>query len=117
MRHAATRPPEERGLGRDGVRLLVATPDGMVHARFGDLPRFLSAGDLLVVNTSATIAAAVDGRRGDGRPVLVHFSSPLDEGTPWAGASGGRPAGERARDEGTPGGKAGGGATGGTGWL
>ena len=61
MRLAASQPPEARGLGRDGVRLLVATPDGMVHARFGDLPRFLSAGDLLVINTSATIAAAVDG--------------------------------------------------------
>src|SRR5438105_976251 len=82
MRLAASQPPEARGLGRDGVRLLVATTDGIVHARFGDLPRFLSAGDLLVVNTSATIAAAVDGRRGDGRPVVVHFSSPLDEGTP-----------------------------------
>ena len=103
MRLAAHRPPEARGLGRDGVRLLVATPDGMVHARFGDLPRFLSAGDLLVVNTSATIAAAVDGRRGDGRPVLVHFSSPLDEETPWAGPPDRRPAEERARDEGPPG--------------
>jgi len=77
MRLAASRPPEERGLGRDGVRLLVATPDGLVHARFGDLPRFLSPGDLLVVNSSATIAAAVDGRRGDGRPVVVHLSTPL----------------------------------------
>src|SRR5947207_10514405 len=117
MRLAARRPPEARGLGRDGVRLLAATPDGMVHARFGDLPRFLSAGDLLVVNTSATIAAAVDGRRGDGRPVLVHFSSPLDDGTPWAGTPDGRPAGERARGEGTPGGTAGEGAPGETEWL
>ena len=98
MRLAASQPPEARGLGRDGVRLLVATPDGMVHARFGDLPRFLSAGDLLVVNTSATIAAAVDGRRGDGRPVVVHFSSPLDEGTPWAGTLHGRSPEERALD-------------------
>jgi S-adenosylmethionine:tRNA ribosyltransferase-isomerase len=81
MRRAASRPPEERGLARDGVRLLVATPDGLVHARFRDLPRFLSAGDLLVVNTSATIAAAVDGTRGDGRPVTVHVSSPLNGGT------------------------------------
>jgi S-adenosylmethionine:tRNA ribosyltransferase-isomerase len=81
MRLAADRPPEERGLGRDGVRLLVATPDGLVHARFSDLPRFLSAGDLLVVNTSATIAAALDGRRGDGRPVTVHMSAPFEEGT------------------------------------
>jgi S-adenosylmethionine:tRNA ribosyltransferase-isomerase len=81
MRVAASRPPEERGLARDGVRLLVATPDGLVHARFRDLPRFLSAGDLLVVNTSATVAAAVDGERDGGRPVTVHVSSPLDEGT------------------------------------
>src|SRR5262245_51080961 len=102
MRLAATQPPEARGLGRDGVRLLVATPDGMVHARFGDLPRFLSAGDLLVVNTSGTFAAAVDGRRGDGRPVVVHFSSPLDEETPWAGTSAGRSSGERNGGERTP---------------
>jgi len=45
------------------------------------LPRFLAAGDLLVVNTSGTIAAAVDGRRADGRPVTVHMSTPLDDGT------------------------------------
>ncbi len=113
MRLAASQPPEARGLGRDGVRLLVATPDGMVHARFGDLPRFLSAGDLLVVNTSATIAAAVDGRRGDGRPVVVHFSSPLDEGTPWAGTPDGRAPGERTLSERTPGGPAGEGTPGG----
>jgi S-adenosylmethionine:tRNA ribosyltransferase-isomerase len=117
MRLAARRPPEARGLDRDGVRLLAATPDGVVHARFGDLPRFFSAGDLLVVNTSATIAAAMDGRRGDGRPVLVHFSSPLDEGTPWAGTPDGRPAGQVALDEGTPTGPAGEGTPGEEQWL
>ena len=117
MRLAASRPPEARGLDRDGVRLLVATPDGIVHARFGDLSRFLSAGDLLVVNTSATMAAAVDGWRGDGRPVVVHFSSPLDEGTPWAGTLDGRSPEERALDEGTPRGPAGEGTAGETQWL
>jgi S-adenosylmethionine:tRNA ribosyltransferase-isomerase len=86
MRRAASRPPEERGRGRDDVRLLAATPDGLVHARFGDLPRFLSPGDLLIVNTSATIAAAVDGRRGDGRPVVVHLSTPLGERALGVGA-------------------------------
>jgi S-adenosylmethionine:tRNA ribosyltransferase-isomerase len=94
MTLAASRPPEERGLRRDGVRLLAATPDGIVHARFGDLPRFLSAGDLLVVNISATIAAAVDGLRGDGRPVVVHFSSPLEPGTPEKAAAGDDPPSE-----------------------
>ena len=78
---AASRPPEQRGLARDGVRLLVATPDGGRHARFAELALFLSAGDLLVVNTSATVAAAVDGHRADGRPVTVHVSSPLPDGT------------------------------------
>jgi S-adenosylmethionine:tRNA ribosyltransferase-isomerase len=117
LRLAASQPPEARGLDRDGVRLLVATPDGMVHARFGDLPRFLSAGDLLVINTSGTIAAAVDGRRGDGRPVVVHFSSPLDEGTPWAGTPDGRSPGEQGPGEATPGGSAGEGTPGETQWL
>lgn len=81
MRDAASRPPEERGLARDGVRLLAATPDGLAHATFAGIGRFLRPGDLLVVNTSATIAAAVDGSRGDGRLVTAHFSTPLDDGT------------------------------------
>ena len=52
-------PPEARGLRRDGVRLLVAGPGpgALRHARFADLPRVLCAGDLLVVNTSATLPA------------------------------------------------------------
>jgi S-adenosylmethionine:tRNA ribosyltransferase-isomerase len=81
MMASASGPPEQRGLPRDGVRLLVATPDGLAHARFSDLPRYLPAGDLLVVNNSATLPAAVDGRRGDGRPVTVHLSATLDDGT------------------------------------
>jgi S-adenosylmethionine:tRNA ribosyltransferase-isomerase len=81
MRAAASKPPEERGLARDGVRLLAATPDGLRHGKFTDLPNFLSAGDLLVVNTSATIPAAVDGTRADGRPVTVDFSTELDDGS------------------------------------
>ena len=80
MRHAADRPAEARGLTRDGVRLLVATADGLAHSRFGDLGRHLTAGDLLVVNTSATLAAAVDAHRADGRAVSVHFSTPLEDG-------------------------------------
>ena len=75
----ASEPPEARGIARDSVRLLVATPRGVTHAHFADLPRFLEPGDLLVVNTSATLPAAVDGLRHDGRPVVVHFSTPLTE--------------------------------------
>lgn len=81
MRRAASSPPKDRGLPRDGIRLLAATPDGPVHGRFSDLPRFLSPGDLLVVNNSATIAAAVDGQLDDGRPVTAHRSGVLDDGS------------------------------------
>lgn len=86
MRSPASSPPEQRGFTRDGVRLLAATPDGPAHTTFADLGRYLRAGDLLVVNTSGTIAAAVDGSRGcghaDGQLVTVHFSTPLD-GATW----------------------------------
>ena len=78
---SATEPPEQRGLARDGVRMLVATPDGLAHARFADLPRHLRAGDLLVVNNSATLPAAVPGRRDGGQPVSVHLSAVLDDGS------------------------------------
>jgi S-adenosylmethionine:tRNA ribosyltransferase-isomerase len=81
VNRAASQPPEARGLTRDGVRLLAATPDGLVHARFRDLPRFLSPGDLLVVNTSATLAAALPAQRAGGRAVTVHLSNQLDNGT------------------------------------
>ncbi len=68
-------PPERRGIARDGVRLLVARPGSVEHRRFSDLPDLLEPGDLVVVNTSATLPAAVDGRRDDGRPAPVHVSS------------------------------------------
>ena len=77
----ATEPPEARGLVRDEVRLLVAGPSGLQHARFRDLPRFLQPGDLVVVNTSATLAAAVDGVRAGARSVIVHFSAAGDDGS------------------------------------
>jgi S-adenosylmethionine:tRNA ribosyltransferase-isomerase len=63
------------------VRLLVAHAGGIEHTRFARLGSFLSPGDLVVVNTSATLAAAVDGTRGDGRPVTLHFATALDDGT------------------------------------
>jgi S-adenosylmethionine:tRNA ribosyltransferase-isomerase len=77
---SASAPPEARGLARDEVRLLVAGPDGGVHHTvFTALADHLRPGDLLVVNTSGTLPAAVDARRG-GRAVVVHFSTELDDG-------------------------------------
>jgi S-adenosylmethionine:tRNA ribosyltransferase-isomerase len=73
----AAAPPTARA----GVRLLVARPEGVENSRFDRLADFLKPGDLLVVNTSGTLAAAVPGTRDDGRPVTVHFASALDDGT------------------------------------
>jgi S-adenosylmethionine:tRNA ribosyltransferase-isomerase len=77
----AREPAEERGLRRDEVRLLVARrSDGSVsHRRFAELDRVLRPGDLLVVNVSATIPAAVSARRPDGERVTVHFATPAPQ--------------------------------------
>ncbi|MFJ1970415.1 S-adenosylmethionine:tRNA ribosyltransferase-isomerase [Streptomyces sp. NPDC087903] len=77
-------PAEQRGPGldRDAVRLLVSRGTEVSHHAFAELPRLLRAGDLLVVNTSPTLAAAVDGRMGQAR-VVVHFSTCGDDGR-WA---------------------------------
>lgn len=56
---AATRPPEYRGIERDEVRLLVSDGDDHTHARFFDIADYLEPGDLLVVNDSATLPAAL----------------------------------------------------------
>ncbi len=74
----ATTPPEARGLARDGVRLLVAG-DSVDHATFRELPDFLEPGDLVVVNDSATLAAALDVSRGDGSSAVVHVGGMLSD--------------------------------------
>ena len=78
---AATGTPESRGLARDEVRLLVAEPGSVAHQTFRDLTDFLQPGDLVVVNTSATLAAAVEARRADGRVQPLHVAGQLDDGT------------------------------------
>jgi S-adenosylmethionine:tRNA ribosyltransferase-isomerase len=76
--HEAHEPPEAHGQRRDSVRLLVSQGAAdPVDARFADIGEFLSAGDLLVVNTSATVPAALDGRLPDGEPIVVHLSGSL----------------------------------------
>ncbi len=79
----AESPPEARGLARDEVRMLVAyrTTGKLVDTTFRSLPDVVEPGDLLVVNTSATVPAAVG--TADGR--VVHFSTevPDNEGHRW----------------------------------
>jgi S-adenosylmethionine:tRNA ribosyltransferase-isomerase len=79
----ADTPPERRGVPRDGVRLLVAAPGRLEHHVFRDLPELLTPGDLVVVNTSATLPAALEVVRGDGRLHGLHVSTWLDDGD-WA---------------------------------
>jgi S-adenosylmethionine:tRNA ribosyltransferase-isomerase len=82
QRLEAHEPPEVRGLGRDDVAMLVATRSDLeiVHSKFRALPQFLAAGDLLVVNTSATLPAALEARL-DGRRVELRLSTPSRDGT------------------------------------
>jgi S-adenosylmethionine:tRNA ribosyltransferase-isomerase len=71
----AHEPPEVHlGRTRDDVRLLVGrriSGEVSEHA-FRDLPELLRPGDLLVVNNSATLPAAVQLDR-----ITVHFSTPV----------------------------------------
>ena len=72
-------PPEARGLPRDGVRMLVsrrASGEISQHG-FADLPGLLLPGDLLVVNTTATLPAHVRVSS----EVAVHFSGPRPDGS------------------------------------
>jgi S-adenosylmethionine:tRNA ribosyltransferase-isomerase len=74
-------PPEVGGADRADVALLVAsrTDGGLAHARFGELGRFLRPGDLLVVNTSATLPAALPARL-EREDLLLHLSTPSGQG-------------------------------------
>jgi S-adenosylmethionine:tRNA ribosyltransferase-isomerase len=72
-------PPEARGLPRDGVRLLVsrAADATVTHHGFTDLPGLLLPGDLLVVNNSRTLPAAVPA----GPDLTIHFSTARPDGS------------------------------------
>jgi S-adenosylmethionine:tRNA ribosyltransferase-isomerase len=75
----ADAPPEARGFARDEVRLMVSyrSDDRVVHSTFQDIGDFLEAGDVLVVNTSGTMNAALDAEREDGTALELHLSTRL----------------------------------------
>ena len=80
---AAHEPPESRGLSRGSVRMMVSRvrEDEIIHTTFSQLPDFLEARDVVVVNSSATINAAFGAIRtthaGSRIPVWLHLSAPL----------------------------------------
>lgn len=78
----AREPAELRGNGRDDVRLLVTrrADDAVMHAHFRELPGFLNPGDLLVLNTTATLPAALSAVRDDGEIIALHVSTSLPGG-------------------------------------
>ena len=75
----AHEPPEMRGSGRDDVRMIVSdlASGRVTDTHFRALPEFLRRGDLLVLNTSATLPAALTALRSDGSEIVVHWSSAL----------------------------------------
>ncbi len=84
----AHEPPEARGASRADVRLMVSrTAAGEVsHHAFSAVPDLLLPGDLLVVNNSATLPAAVPvpvmprPLTGAG-PLIVHFATSMPDGS------------------------------------
>lgn len=75
----AASPPEARGLERDAVRLMVSYQGESIieHATFRCLPDYLHPGDLLVINTSKTLKAALHAFRSSGQQLEVHLSTHL----------------------------------------
>jgi S-adenosylmethionine:tRNA ribosyltransferase-isomerase len=75
----AGEPPEARGLARDQVRLMLSyrAADRIVHAQFRDITEFLDPGDLLVINTSGTLNAALEAMRADGTRLELRLSTRL----------------------------------------
>jgi S-adenosylmethionine:tRNA ribosyltransferase-isomerase len=78
----ATRPPEARGVTRDAVRMMVArrATGSIEHTTFSEIPRVFREGDLVVVNTSGTLAAELQGLDSHGQPLQVHLSTQLPAG-------------------------------------
>lgn len=75
----ASAPVEVRLGSRDALRMLVTENGRTQHRQFTDLARVLRAEDLLVVNDSATLPAALEARTDDGRPLSLHLSTPLPQ--------------------------------------
>src|SRR5512139_2878981 len=75
----AHEPPEARGLARDEVRLMVSylSSNRVVHTRFRRIGSFLAAGDVVVINTSGTLNAALNAARSDGTAIELHLSTRL----------------------------------------
>ena len=79
---SASEPPEARGLARDEVRLMVSyrSSEAVHHTQFRQLGDYLTPGDVLVINTSGTLNAALNATREDGAALELHLSTRLPGG-------------------------------------
>jgi S-adenosylmethionine:tRNA ribosyltransferase-isomerase len=82
---AAAGPIEASGRRRDEARMLVVSPSGAADTTFGALGEFLAPGDVLVVNTSGTLPAALPVQgpafgRGGPEGLLLHLGTELPGG-------------------------------------
>lgn len=75
----ASQPPEARGLKRDQVRLMVSkvSDDEIIHTRFRQISDYLNPGDVLVINTSGTLNAALNVTNASGLSLELHLSTHL----------------------------------------
>lgn len=76
------RPAAWPRLRREEARLLVVDPSSArhAHADVAALPRFLRAGDVLVVNDAATIPASLHARTPNDAPIELRFAGRRDDG-------------------------------------
>jgi S-adenosylmethionine:tRNA ribosyltransferase-isomerase len=73
----ASAPPEARGQPRDHVRLLVIhRQSGLIeHRRFFEIVNYIRPGDVVVLNVSRTVPAALPGITEDGQTIELRLSS------------------------------------------
>lgn len=75
---ACPQPTERRGINRDEVRLLITEDNTTpIHTQFKHLADYLNEGDVLVVNTSGTIASAFEIDLPNNRKGRLHLSTSI----------------------------------------
>jgi S-adenosylmethionine:tRNA ribosyltransferase-isomerase len=74
----ASAPAEARGQPRDHARLLVIHRDSgqIEHRRFYEIVEYVKPGDVVVLNVSRTVPAAVPGVTDDGQEIELRLSAP-----------------------------------------
>ncbi|MCP4442124.1 MAG: S-adenosylmethionine:tRNA ribosyltransferase-isomerase [Aureispira sp.] len=72
-----SKPTEERGIARDEVKLMISQTSNnhIDHDIFRNIGDYLQEGDVLVVNTSGTLKAALETEYTDGTVLRVHLST------------------------------------------